>query len=96
MHNPLFQGVVESNPERREHILESVGHHQAENHPRQQGKATSLNDIINDDLDQPRRHQFKRRGRHGAEERGDREEAIRPEVVENAQERFHERIARSL
>ena len=48
-----------------------------------------LNDLVDDDFDDPGRHQLQRSGAHRAEQRGNRQPLVWPKILKDAEQGFH-------
>lgn len=95
MNHALFQRVVKSDPQGIEPVFERVRAQQGAQGPRKEIRLTSLDDVIDDDLNQPWGEEIQRCGQRGAGERSEHQTAICGHVGENAEQGLHVVCARA-
>jgi len=85
----MFQNIIKPDPKGVEDIFESIGSNQPAQYPGEQVGSLGLNDIIDNNFNQPRREKIENRGERRKGQRGQHQTTVRAEIAKNSEKRIH-------
>jgi hypothetical protein len=83
--NLLFKTIVELDSDRSTDVAQHIGTSETAKHDGQQLSSPSLNYIVDQNLDEPRRYQFERRRQPGKDKGTDDHRTMRTKILKDSQ-----------